>query len=95
MQGSGLLAIEKTCAMCGRRITVPNNRWKYCEPCGIARKKMFDLNAVHKFRESEKQRRAAQEKQNLDLIEENRLLREQIRALQYRVEALDAALRKR
>lgn len=86
--------ITKTCGMCGRQITVPDNRYKFCDPCKKARKKMFDYNAVQTYRQNARDRRKAQEKQNLELIEENRILRQQLRAMQSRIEALDALRRK-
>lgn len=86
--------ITKTCEMCGRSITVPDNRYKFCDPCKKARKKMFDYNAVQTYRQKARDRRKAQEKQNLELIEENRILREQLRALQSRIDMLDALRRK-
>ena len=86
--------ISRQCEMCGRQITVPDNRYKFCEPCKKARKKIFDYNAVKTYRQKARDRRKKQERQNLELIEENELLRQQERELQYRVEALDAAYRK-
>ena len=75
------MLIEIECKMCGRKVLVPDRRRKFCDPCRKARKTMFDRDAVKKFREAAKERRKAMERQNLELIEENRLLREQIAIL--------------
>lgn len=69
--------ISRQCEMCGMQITVPDNRYKFCESCKKARKKIFDYNAVQTYRQKARDRRKAQEKQNLELIEENRMLREE------------------
>ena len=75
------MPIEIECKMCGRKVLVPDRRRKLCDTCRTARKKMFDRDAVKKFRDAARERRKAMERQNLDLIEENRLLREQIAIL--------------
>lgn len=75
------MPIEIECKMCGRKVLVPDRRRKFCDPCRTARKKMFDRDAVKKFRDAARERRKAMERQNLELIEENRMLREQIAIL--------------
>lgn len=71
------MPIEIECKMCGRKVLVPDRRRKFCDPCRTARKKMFDRNAVKKFREAARERRKDIERQNLELIEENQKLREE------------------
>lgn len=76
-RGSGEMPIEINCNMCGRPVTVPDRRTKFCPDCRKARKRMFDGNALQKYREAARERRKAIERQNLELIEENRMLREE------------------
>ena len=75
------MQIQIECAMCRREVIVPDRRTKFCPDCRKARKKMFDANAVQKYREVARERRKAIEQQNLELFEENQMLREQIAIL--------------
>lgn len=71
------MPIQIKCSMCGRPVTVPDRRTKFCQACRKARKRMFDGNALQKYREAARERRKAIERHNLELIEENRMLREE------------------
>lgn len=71
------MGVDIVCAMCGRKVTVPNRHFKFCPACRKARKKIFDYNAVQTYRQKARDRRKAIERQNLELIEENRMLREE------------------
>ena len=71
------MPIQIKCSMCSRPVTVPDRRTKFCPDCRKARKKIFDGNAVQKYREAARERRKAIERQNLELIEENQKLRDE------------------
>lgn len=75
------MPITIECKMCSRPVTVPDRRTKFCPDCRKARKKIFDANAVQKYRDEARERRKAIERQNLELIEENQKLREEITKL--------------
>lgn len=75
------MGVDIVCAMCGRKVTVPNRHFKFCPACRKARKKMFDANAVQKYRDEARERRKMIERQNLELIEENQKLRDEIARL--------------
>lgn len=75
------MPIRSECKMCGRSITVPDRRTKFCPDCRKARKKIFDGNAVQKYREAAREQRKAVYIENQALKEENRLLREEIARL--------------
>lgn len=71
------MPIEINCTMCGRPVTVPDRRTKFCPACRKARKRMFDGNALQKYREKARERRKELERKYLEVIEENRMLREE------------------
>lgn len=71
------MPIEIECKMCGRKVHVPDRRRKFCDSCRTARKKMFDRDAVKKFRDAARERRKELELKYLEVIEENRMLREE------------------
>ena len=71
------MGVDIVCAMCGRKVTVPNRHFKFCPACRKARKKIFDGNAVQKYREAARERRKELERKYLEVIEENRMLREE------------------
>lgn len=75
------MTIQIKCSMCSRPVTVPDRRTKFCPDCRKARKKMFDANAVQKYRDEARERRKMIERQNLELIEENQKLRDEIARL--------------
>lgn len=75
------MPIQIKCKMCSRPVIVPDRRTKFCPNCRKARKKIFDGNAVQKYREAARERRKAIERQNLELIEENQKLRDEIARL--------------
>jgi hypothetical protein len=57
----------------------------YCEPCKKLRKKIFDHNAMEKFREKAREKRKAERVELLNLIEENTILREELAELRARM----------
>ena len=75
------MSIQIECEMCSRPVTGPDRHTKFCPDCRKARKKIFDGNAVQKYREAARERRKMIERQNLELIEENQKLREEIARL--------------
>ena len=77
--------MQKQCKMCGRNIEVPDNRRKYCDGCRKVRKHFFDLNAVHKFRETARMNRLKEQEELAGLRTENEILREELAELRARM----------
>jgi late competence protein required for DNA uptake (superfamily II DNA/RNA helicase) len=92
-------AVVKQCQRCGKIMEIENYfaacPTKYCKQCAADSKREHIAAYLREKRRKLKEQRKLEKEQNRLLIDENALLREQVRTLQYRVEALDAALRKR
>lgn len=91
-------AVVKQCIRCGRILKIENFfaacPTKYCPECARQTTAENKAEYLRNMRRKARERNQLIKEQNRLLQDENELLRQQVRDLQYRVDALAAALRR-
>lgn len=91
-------AVVKQCKRCGEIMEIENFfeacARKYCKACAAASKREQVAGYMKEIRRRQREQRELEHEQNSLLKDENALLREQLRALQSRIDMLDALRRK-